>query len=48
MGFRESHVAVPSPIVSAGAEANPLPAAPTTVLSPELVALINQAVQAAV
>ena len=41
-------VVVPSPMVSVAATANPLPAASTAVFSPELVALINQAVQVAV
>ena len=35
-------------LVSAAASANPLPTASTAVLSPDLVSLINQAVQAAV
>ena len=41
-------VAVSSPLVSAAASANPPPTASTAVLSPDLVSLINQAVQAAV
>ena len=41
-------VVVSSPPVSAAASANPLPTASTAVLSPDLVSLINQAVQAAV
>ena len=39
-------VIVSLPLVSAVASANPLPTASTTVLSPDLVSLINQAVQA--
>jgi len=41
-------VVVSSPLVSAAASANPLPTASTAVLSPDLVSLLNQAVQAAV
>ena len=40
-------VVVSSPLVSSVASATPLPPASTAVLSPDLVALINQAVQAA-
>ena len=41
-------VVVSSPPVSAAASTNPLPTASAAVLSPDLVAIINQAVQAAV
>ena len=41
-------VVVSSPLVSAAASANPLLTASTAVLSPDLVSLINQAVQVAV
>ncbi|XP_068743127.1 uncharacterized protein [Montipora capricornis] len=41
-------VVVSSPLVSVPASANPLPTASTAVLSPDLVSLINQAVQSAV
>ena len=41
-------VVVPSPMVSIAATANPLPVASTAVLSPELVAVFNPAVEVAV
>ena len=41
-------VVVSSPLVNATVSANPLPMASSAVLSPELVSIINQAVQAAV